>query len=163
MQRIYKIIIVCLAIIAIIIFGLYSGIIDSGSYSDAEQYQFEVTDSVLIIAIKNFKDANPDFRVPKSVNLTDSTENYKYHFYLYDSREDNLIHCFILSADGSNKASIYLDAINSGLRLGNWKVVNEDYDRTANLEVKKEFREKVLDKLKLSYEDKGNNAFIFWK
>ena len=163
MKKRYKIIIICFGIILFLVLGIYGGLISGGSYSYSQQYEFSKTDTILIKAIENFKNENPEFRVPNTLNLPDSYNNYKYHFYIYYSKENKLIHCFIMASDNSRKSSIYLDAINNGLKLVNWKFVNRDYDRSENLKAKTEFRKRVLDKLKLPYEDEGNSMFIFWK
>lgn len=163
MKTTYKIIIAVLGFFLFITVGIYSGLIGGGSYEYAQQYEFNATDSVLIKAIEKLKIENPGFQVPKTYDLPDFHDKYKYHFYLNYSDENKLIHCFIMTADGSNKSSIYLDGINDGLTLQNWKIINRDYDRSENLKVKNEFKKYVLNKLKLSYEDKGNGSFIFWK
>jgi hypothetical protein len=78
--------------------------------------------------------------------------------------ENETIHIVTFSnPDNLNNSSIYLDAVNEGKYLGHWKVVNRDYDRDKNLRVKKVFAERLLNKLRFSYKDKGNGMFIFWK
>jgi hypothetical protein len=163
MKTIYKIIIFCSCLIAFIVSGIYCGLIGEGSKPYAQEYLFKTSDSVLIKAVYDFKKNNPNFNVPAQFNLTDSYYNYKYNFYLYYANEDKLIHCFIITADNAKSSSIFLDAINYGRVLGNWRIVNRDYDRKENLKIKKEFEKTFLNKLKLQYHDEGNSMFIFWK
>lgn len=164
--KVKPLLIIILSILGIVIFiliGAYSGLVDGGSYPYAQQYKFEVNDPTLIRAIKDFKKDNPNFKVPEDLSLPDSSDSYRYNFYLYYQDKSQLFHCFLMTADDSKGSSIYLDAVNNGLILGNWKRVNEDYDRDANLKIKKEFRERFLNKLKLAYHDEGNGSFVFWK
>jgi hypothetical protein len=163
MKTRYKILIVCLGLSAFIIIGIYSGLVSGGSYPYAQQYEFHVSDTTLIEAVEGFKKDNPSFKVPGMLKLPDFKDDYRYNFYLYDTSRNNLIHCFIMTAGDSKMGSIYLDAVNSGLTLGNWKVVNQDYDRGDNIKIKLDFKEKFLNKLNLPYKDEGNGMFIFWK
>ena len=61
------------------------------------------------------------------------------------------------------KVVYYLVGYNKGKILGNWKIINHDFNRRENLYRKRRFRDSVLDKLDLFYKDKGNNMFVFWK
>jgi hypothetical protein len=164
MKKRYKIIIICVCVICLIAFAIFGGLVGSGNYGYAQQYEFNTTDSVLINKVKLIKDQNPDFRIPSSISLKDYLANGKFHFYIYYKNENQIVHCFIMNTlNNPNNTSIYLDAINYGLTLGNWKVVNSDYDRSDNLKVKLQFEERFLNKLKLPYQDEGNGNFVFWK
>jgi hypothetical protein len=113
--------------------------------------------------VEGFKKDNPSSKVPGTLKLLDSKDSYRYNFYLYDAIGNNLIHCFIMTGGDSKLGSIYLDAINSGLALGEWKVVNLDYNRSDNLKIKLDFKERFLNKLNIPYTDEGNSMLIFWK
>jgi hypothetical protein len=165
MKKIYKIIIILLSVICFIAFGIYGGLIGGGSYQYAQQYEFDVTKPVLIKAVQHFKDENPDCKIPENLSLPDDSDSVgRYHFYIYYKKENKIVHGFIWNnIDNTNKSSIYLHAINDGLVLGNWKVINSDYDRSENLKAKEDFNENFLNKLKLRYKNEGNSSFIFWK
>jgi len=163
MKTKYKILIILVFVLILVAVRMSANLFLGGSYSYAEQYEFDVNNATLIRAVKRLKNENPNYKMPDSLTINDSSYMGKYHFYIYYSKENEIVHCFIMDRiDNPNKTSIYLDGINKGLVLGSWKVVNSDYDKSENLKIKEEFKERVLNKLKLPYKDEGDGMMAFW-
>ena len=153
-------------ILGFTIFTLYSGIFAAGSYPYSETYKFKVSSDSLIAAINRFQARWPAYKVPIS-NFNDGKDNSTSTFYdawIYYQKQNQIVHFVILDDYKSPGNSIIrLHAVNNGLTLENWKIVNYDLGRTENLRVKKQFEDEVLKKIKLVYDDDGNSAFVFWK
>jgi hypothetical protein len=158
--------IVVVLIIAFLAIGIYSGALSAGSYPYSENYKFPINEDSLISKIKKFKDNNPIFKVPKKVGLIDSLDENKifYNFWIYYPQQNKIVF-FIVESDynDSHNSTLRLISINNGLTLGHWGTINDDIERSENLEEKKQFQTQILDKLNLDYKDDGNAMFIFWK
>ncbi|MBK8712291.1 MAG: hypothetical protein IPL97_10535 [Niastella sp.] len=123
-----------------------------GSYPYAEEYEINVNESDLIEAIQNFKKDNPQYIVPEQTQLNDGRnneagQNYWYHIYFYNQDENKIIKCWTRPID-KGKTTFAFIGINQGLELGNWKMINKDFSRSENKEVKKKFEERILNKIK---------------
>jgi hypothetical protein len=146
--------------------ALYSGVLAAGSYPYSQAYKFNVGSDSLIKVISKFKEKNPSYNTPLKTGLVDSIDNNGtfYNCWIY-YRQQNKIAFFVVlgDIDDKEKSSIWFVGVNNGLILGQWKRINEDFDRTDNRRAKKDFEEEFLKKLKLQYKDDGNSMFVFWK
>lgn len=157
--------IVAVVIICFFVIGFYILIL-SGNSGFAQQYKFNVSKKQLITAIEDFKNNNKEFEPPPNYKATDYLDTLTTEFvaYVYYQNE-NAIVCFFINNDPNEYEESYVNllSINEGLYEPTYKLVNKDFGRNENLRIKKEFKERILNKLKLEYKDKGNNNFIFWK
>lgn len=116
-----------------------------GSYPYAEIYDFEVSEDVLINAVKNFKEENPEYNLPKQERFKDGRRNEKdhwYHIWFYYSKENKIVKCWIRGK------KIAFVGIGDGLHLVNYMEVNKDFSRKENKKQKEKFEELILDKIK---------------
>lgn len=155
-----KIGIVVLLVILTVFLGAMLG---AGGDGYAEQYEFNVDTAQLINAVKTLKKANRNLSPPNELKLLDSydtlTRRYNVNLYL---PEKNSVLYFYINTDGTD-SFVNLVSINQGFVSPVYKIINKDFGRKENLEIKSHFEEVFLKKLKMAYEDKGNNMFIFWK
>ena len=166
MKKRYKILLILGGILAFLIVVIYSGILSAGSYPYSENYIFQTDSGRLVNSIKEFKRNYPSYNVPRQVGLVDTSDENKifHNNWIYDAQKNEIIFFIIESNFGNKKSStLRLISINYGLSLGNWKTVNDDIGRTENLDIKKQFKIQLLDKLGLPYSDDGNGMFVFWK
>lgn len=136
--------------IAIIVVALLIKIILSvapGNYSHAERYTLNGNIDSVISIIENFKNENPEYNIPKALVLEDKKKDYWFFIYFY-YQDKNQILCTWLRSDGKTKTTFAFVSVNEGLDLGNWKDVNNDFGFFENRRIKKEFEEKILDKIK---------------
>jgi hypothetical protein len=138
----------------------------SGNSGFEEQYKFNASKDVLIKAVENFKKNNREFIPIPKYDATDYLDTLTTQFvaYIYYSDKDMIV-CFYIndSPDMHGVAYINLLSVNQGLHDPAYKAINKDFDRKENLEIKKEFQERFLNKLKIDYADEGNGNFVFWK
>ncbi len=157
---------IVIIILCFVIIAYFGGMLGSGSYGYAQQYKFSAGKNKLTKAVEELKNESKSLNLPDAINDPDGldtlTSHYNASIYDYDKK---IIFVFFIESDynNSNRSSIYLVSINKSLDVRNYKLVNRDMDRTENLEVKREFEEFFLNKLKIEYKDEGNNMFIFWK
>ena len=153
-------------VIVLIGFAFFGAMIGSGSYGYVEQYKFNANKKQLINAIEDFKTKNKEFIPVAKYGATDSLDSITSQFfgYIYYSDEDVIV-CFFIDNDSNqpNGSCINLLSVNEGLHKPEYRLVNKDFDRKENLEIKKKFEERFLNKLHLEYKDDGNPNFIFWK
>ena len=153
------ILIVCFLVIA-----YFGGMLSSGSYRYAQQYEFKINKNQLIRAVEKFKSEHNTFNPPPNYTERDGFDTSNMHFNVnVFYRKENTIVYFFIDNEDSNSSFINLVSINEGLKAPEYKRVNKDFDRKDNLKVKKDFEERILDKLGLPYKNKGNGMFIFWK
>jgi hypothetical protein len=149
--------------IGVTFLGIYEGWFAAGSYSYAQKYEFDVNASELVKRVELLKEKSRDFLTLDGI-FDQSDPNGNRHIYFYDSSKDEVIHIFVDADEGNiNKSDLFLVGFNKGKELGNWKIINKEYDRRENLDKKKRFENIVLEKLNLFYKDKGNAMFVFWK
>ena len=160
-SNIKRFVIIISAVLLFVFLLVYGGFLNVGSYNYAQEYKFEIPVADLYDRIEKFKEENIDYQIPTSINLVDSFDRRGLsHIYLIYKEKNTLIHIFV---QGNKISSVYFDALNNLSQEFKWNNINQDFDRRANLDAKKEFRERILDKLKMPYKDNGNNAFVFWK
>ena len=165
MKKKWKVVIAIIVILTFFLAAIYLvGSYSSGSFGYAQQYQFNVNKIELIKAVERFKNENNSFNPPSIYLTRDSLDTYTSNFnvYVYYPNQNSIVYFFIDNQDRKT-SNINLVSINEGLTNPYYKRVNKDFDREHNLKIKEEFKERVLNKLGLSYEDKGNGMFIFWK
>jgi hypothetical protein len=163
MKRTKISVLITLFVLVFMVIGITQGWLAAGSYPYAQEYRFDVRAIDLVKKIEQFKKVSHNFISLSAVN--DQLDSYgNHHIYLYDSVKDEVIHLFV-EVDDKNlyKSNLFLEGYNKGRVLGNWKVINKEFDRRENLDKKRRFRDSVLDKLGLFYKDRGNSMFVFWK
>ncbi len=125
-----------------------------GSYPHAEEYEINSNEALLIKAIQGFKKDNPQFNVPEQTQLRDGRNNDKdhwYHLYFYYPQENQIVYAWTRPIDGKRTTFAFV-SVNQGLTLGNWKEINNDFDRSENNEQKRKFEERILSKIKARIE-----------
>jgi hypothetical protein len=160
--------IVILVFIGFLAFGTYSGFFGVGSYPYSEDYEFRIRRDNLIKVLESFKKNHPAYEIPKQVGIEDGFDSDSnkifYNAYIYLRNKNQIAHFVLIQdIDDRSKSAIWLHAVNDGLQLGHWRIINNDIGRTENLEIKKQFTTEVLDKLGLAYKDAGNSMLVFWK
>lgn len=153
-------------IICFLALAFWGGMLGAGPYGYAQQYEFNINKNQLIKSIQKLKSENMAFNPPENYTEKDSLDTLTSHFNVnvYYPDENTVVYFFIDDKPGdTGKSFINLVSVNEGLHQENYKLVNKDFDRNENLKVKKEFQDRFLNKLKLSYKDEGNGMFIFWK
>ena len=128
-----------------------------GSYGHAEQYELNYPEDKVIEAINKLKNLNPDLVVPKvriqntgQLDLNDGKEketDHWYKFYFYDKTKNQILFTWTRPS-GRNTTTFAFVSINNGLDLGNWKEVNDDFGFFENREIKKDFEETILQRVK---------------
>ena len=159
-----KILILSLFIFGILLaFGFFGGLFGAGSYPYAQKYKLEESPKKLIKTIKELKITLPGN--DSTIDSYDHSDEWSnFHIYIYSSKSDEIIHMFVENSNNDvNEANLYLVGLNKGKNLGNWKIINSDFNRKDNIEKKNQFVELVFSKLNLKYQDKGNSMFVFWK
>lgn len=165
-KRKKSILVIAIVIVCFIAFAFFGAMLGAGPYGYAEQYKFNTNKDQLIQALKKLKEEDKSLNLPDAINDPDGldTSNMHYNVSMLDN-DQKIIFVFFVEGDydNSNNAFINLISVNKTLDVKNYKIVNRDMDRAENLQVKKDFEKKILDKLKFEYKDKGNNNFVFWK
>jgi hypothetical protein len=143
-----KKIIILIAII-LLAFTLYflSKKISPGSYDSAETYQLNVQESDLIALVTNFKEDNPQFKVPQKLKLIDHRNNHWYVIYFYFPDQNQIIYTWTRPS-GKRKTTWALVSVNNGAMTEKWKDINKDLDYSESHEQIKRFEELVLNPVK---------------
>ena len=116
-----------------------------GSYPYAEIYGFDVSEGVLIKAVKEFKTENPKYVLPNQERFIDGKTNEKdhwYHIWFYYPDRDIVVKCWIRN----NKIGFV--GLGNGMNLSNYKEINKDFAFFENRAEKKKFEERILNKIK---------------
>jgi len=153
-------------VICFLALAFWGGMLGAGPYGYAQQYEFNVNKNQLIKSIERLKSENIVSNPPQDYAEYDSLDTLTLHFNVkvYYPDENTIVYFFINDKpDNTGKSFINLVSVNEGLHQENYKLVNKDLDRSENLKIKKEFENRILNKLRLQYKDKGNGMFIFWK
>ncbi|GAF05767.1 hypothetical protein [Saccharicrinis fermentans] len=133
------------------VFGCVGCNLAPGSYPYAEIYNLNTNENNLISAIKKFKTANPEYKVPSIVGLIDGRSSdvadHWYHVYFYNKADNEIIYTWIRQLN-KEEVSFAFVSINKGLELGNWNRVNKDYQKKENKQKIKKFEEQILDEIK---------------
>jgi hypothetical protein len=129
-----------------------------GSYPYAEKYELNYSEEQVKAAIAKFKREEPQYLVPKvtinnkgSWDLTDGQSKEPSHWYgvyFYYKSENKILFTWIRPA-GKNKTTLAFVSINEGLNLPNWKRINKDFGFFENRRQKKDFEERILDKINI--------------
>ena len=134
-----------------ILFVSYSCNFGPGSYPFAEIYELDGSEPEIIDLVKQFKLQNPEYNVPEYVGLKDGKSNgendYWYHVYFYYQDTNQIVYAWIREVE-PGKTSFAFVGINEGLQLGNWRHINDDFDRDENREQKEKFEKLILSPIK---------------
>lgn len=131
--------------------------LSSGSYPFAETYTIDLSEGQLIELINKFEENNPNYKVPnvtidnvnyfKLKNGRSGKDDYWYHFYFYYSKENSIIHIWTrpLSKEVTTIAFV---GVNEGLTLGNWKLINRDFEKSENKKEIEKFETRILNQIR---------------
>jgi hypothetical protein len=153
MKKYFLIAVVAVLLITFFIYG--AKLFSPGSYGYAEEYELPVSEPTLISLFKEFKVENPQYQVPKEVELRDERIGFNkliYRINLYYPEENQLIFIWTRPA-AKNKTTLAFVAINDGLIIGRWRFINKDFGFFENREQKKKFEERILNKIKEKIKD----------
>ena len=158
-------IILTLIFVCVLILGTISGLTAVGSFPYAQKYKFYNSRLTIMKSIEHLKSEHSEFVVPNETGLVDQIDSFgNFHIYIYISSEKRIAHAFIGEEENNDGSSnLYFVGIEQSDSLGQWKIVNHDFPRKENIEIKRNFTMGFLDKLSLTYHDKGNGMWIFWK
>jgi len=126
----------------------------NGNSGFEQQYKFNVKKDYLIRTVEDFKRKNKEFiPIPKygAIDYID-TITHQFVASIYYPTEDEIV-CFYIDSKPNEPTQSYLNllSVNQGLHEPQYKLVNKDFGRTGNLEIKKTFQERFLKKLNLEY------------
>lgn len=138
-------------IIIIIGFTMFScDIFVAGSYPYVESYEIPLSEDILIKAINNFKEKNPEYIVPDSLHFVDHKDTTKwdlwYHVYFYYKDEDQIINTWTRPRT-KNSTTFGFVSVCEDKKKWVWKRINKDFDSDENEEQKKKFEERILKKI----------------
>jgi len=118
-----------------------------GSYPYSETYTLKIKETDLIDIIHKFKEDNPNYAVPDSVQLQDGRmgdHDYWYHVYFYYKSDNTILHTWVRQSD-SESTIFALVAESEGLNLGNWRFINKDFSNKENQQQKVKFEQQILN------------------
>lgn len=130
----------------------------AGSYPYAERYELNYSEDCVKEAISEFKREHSEYLVPE-VTIDDSTffplvdeqtekpDDHWYVVYFYYKPENKILYTWTRPAE-KGKTTFAFVSINDGLRIGNWKEVNHDFDTHNNKLQKKKFEDRILNGIK---------------
>jgi hypothetical protein len=121
-------------LIYILIYTTSCDFLSAGSYPYAEGYEINAVDSVLNRVILQFKEENPEFKVPKQLQLRDGPNDemdHWSHIYFYYPEENEILYTWTRRISDS-KTTFAFVSVNKGLTLGNWLKINHDFDSESN-------------------------------
>ena len=122
-----------------------------GSYSKAEMYEINIAEDSLIKKIEDFKNLNPQYKVPETSRFQDKRRSYYYHIYLYYPKEKRIVHTWTRGNKRvSTLAFVATWSINSINE--NYKEANENFWWWKNRDEKLLFEERIFNKLGLKRE-----------
>lgn len=133
----------------------------AGSYPYAETYELEYSENEVIEAITQFKTQYPERTVPilpDSSTLEDGRRNdsdHWFHVYFYNVAKNQILNTWTSPA-GRNKTTFAFISVNNGLELGNWKILNKDFDAEENRKLKNEFEVDILNPIQEILDNKNN-------
>lgn len=137
----------------LIIFGVLfissCNLFNSGSYGNAEYYDFNLTNKELIKNIDKFKQDNPQFATRKYFDGLDQSGNF-YNIYFYLEEEKALVYCVLLMGRNSenDKAVLGFHYIESDLDHSLYGRINSnDLSKDENKRIKKQVETIILNKL----------------
>jgi len=155
------IIYVMIALMGLFFVYKFADMFSPGSYGHAEWYELNYPEKEVIDAINKLKNSDAELRVPKvtinnvgQVDLKDGKErstDYWYNIYFYDKKNNQILFTWTRPS-GSGTTTFAFVSINSGLDLGHWKDVNHDFGFFENREIKRNFEETILERVKKNLE-----------
>jgi len=146
------------ALLTAFLFYFIGWSIAPGSYARAEIYEFEIPEKDLAEIIKKFKTENTDLIV-NHPDLHDGRRNNKdhwYHVYFYYSDKNQIVKAWIRHSTSETTKFAFV-AINDGLKLGNWTMINEYFWWWKNRPLKHEFEERILKGIKKKIKERKPN------
>jgi hypothetical protein len=94
-----------------------------GSYVNAEEYEFNVSEIDLINAIKKFKIENAKYCVPEEMLLRDGqssdADDHWYHVYFFYPEENQIISTWVRGQFEKDKTEFAFVSVNRDLSLVN--------------------------------------------
>ena len=139
------------------LFGIYKFGVSfaPGSYSSAEEFMLNANEKDVIDVINQYKIDHPEISVPKvqienqgQFDLPDGKDSssHWYTFYFYYKKENQIIFTWT-RPNGNQKTTFAFIAINNGLNIGNWKVINRDFSSNEDQMNKEKFKSQILDSI----------------
>ncbi|MBJ6119365.1 hypothetical protein JAO76_14240 [Pontibacter sp. BT310] len=123
--------------------------IAAGSFAYAETYELDYPETEVIEAITQFKRQYPEKIVPILPDgsvLKDQRRNesdHWFHVYFYDATKNQILNTWTRPA-GRRKTTFALISVNKGLEIGNWKILNSDFNSEENRRLKNDFERQIL-------------------
>jgi hypothetical protein len=152
--------IVYVVIAAALVFSFYKlvNVATSVSYPYGEEYRIDAGERQLVNAVNAFKKQHPEYCVPVTLTMPGGKEgqlldgprgknDYWYHAYFYYPKENQVIKTWMKPIDSSHTTFAF-DAVNNGLKIGNWRGVNKDYNEADRETIKQAFEQRILKEIK---------------
>lgn len=169
MKRNHKIAIGCLTAVIGFIFVAYLGawMLAPGSYPRAETYVFDIPEDSLITIINEVKNENPELKLDEKVMIPEGkkfeladgrkdSSDYWYSIYFYYPDKNEILYTWTRPKN-KNSTTFAFVGVNSGLTLGNWRIINENFWWWKNQPDIDEFEKRVLKKIKEKTENQQTN------
>ena len=140
-----KVAFVLMSILLLLWFGLNFA---PRSYIDTPKYEFNISEKQLIDKIKILKSKEPSLKVPSEYKMVDGRKNINdhwYHIYVYYKKENEVINCWVR---GKSMTSATLGFVSIKDKLGKWRLLDKDFDKTQIVEQRKIFEKRFINKLK---------------
>ena len=121
-----------------------------GTFPNAENYDFELSEPELIKIINRFKENNKKYMPPSNYDLIDGRQNPKdqwYRLYFYYPETNEIIYAWT-RVNTKNSTTIGFVRVNRGSQLGNWKDINRDFDYNENKKQKEKFNNVILNPIR---------------
>lgn len=118
-----------------------------GSYSEAEKYTIDASESDVIKAVDLFKKNNPEYIVPEYLEFKDGRDKHWYYVYFYYPKENQIVISWLQQSE-KEKTTFAFVGINDGLSIGKGRLINKDFDRSENEAQKKRFEEKFVTEIR---------------
>jgi hypothetical protein len=144
-----SVIIIGISAIAIGLLLVVGYLISPGSYPDSERYNINKSQMILLSKIDSFKSHDNRYNIPALANVYDSLSR-SYHVYIYNYNRNQIIHLVVQQED-KNQSTLRFTGINQGLKLGNWKMINKDFNDTENEAILSDFEKNILRQLGIVY------------
>lgn len=118
-----------------------------GSYANTPKYEFNISEEKLIENIRKLKEIDTTLNVPNDYKLIEGRKDMNdkwYHFYIYYSKEKEILNCWVRSKTPSSSTLALVSIMNENQY---WNVLekNEDLEELEQLKLK--FEERVINKL----------------
>ncbi|MEA5260832.1 hypothetical protein VB264_23735 [Arcicella aquatica] len=142
-------------LIVLAMWGFYTlgSLFAPGSYPNAEVYEIEMSDSLLIERIKKFKINNPSYDIPSATGLTDDVlgqEDKWIMCYFYYQKENQIVQTWVRKFNNTS-CQFAIVSINDGMEIGKWKDLNHDYGFFETIKERDKFEERILKPLKVNF------------